>query len=116
MNDKDKIYLGALLHDIGKFIERAKVDLWKNIAYQYIRNGDASQNYAHRRFSAGFINEYKNKKDFLSDAVEALALYHHKGNERDKSDFEPIENKGELQKIIRIADDLASSERAEDET
>jgi CRISPR/Cas system-associated protein Cas10 (large subunit of type III CRISPR-Cas system) len=116
MNDKNNLYLGALLHDIGKFIERAKDDFWRTEANKYVQNKEASDNYAHRRYSAAFVSKYKNKKDFLSDSIESLVLHHHNDNPALVENYLSIDQRGILQKIIRIADDLASAERSEDDT
>lgn len=51
MQERDSFYLGALLHDIGKFLERAKLHEWQDLANRFVDNGEASRNYAHRRFS-----------------------------------------------------------------
>lgn len=116
MEDKNKIYIAALLNDIGKFIERAKLETWKEKAEVYYSEKRASRNYAHRRFSAAFVKEFVDQKDFLDESIESLVLWHHRGNENDKEDYEPIEKKGVLLKLLRIADNLASSERREDST
>ena len=116
MQERDSFYLGALLHDIGKFLERAKLQEWQDLANRFVNNGEASRNYAHRRFSAVFLEKFKTFSDlFSSDSVaHSCVLWHHRGNEPDKQDFEPINNKGVLLKLIRIADDCASAERSED--
>lgn len=114
--EKDILYTAALLHDIGKFIERAKENGWKEIAHKYVINKEASENYAHRRYSAGFVSRFNNTKDFLNETVEVLVLHHHNDNKREVENYLSIDQRGVLQKIIRIADDLASAERTEDET
>ncbi len=117
MQERDSFYLGALLHDIGKFIERAKLQEWQDLAYRYVKNGDASRNYAHRRYSAAFIERYREKRSLFPDsASETFSLWHHRGNEPDKRDYESINNKGVLLKLIRIADNCASAERRDDAT
>ena len=115
MQERDSFYLGALLHDIGKFIERAKRLDYQKWASCYHRSGEASLNYGHRRYSAAFIRQHLHKNDIFSDAVsETYALWHHRGNEPGKDDYTPINTKGTLLKLIRIADDCASAERLED--
>jgi CRISPR-associated protein Csm1 len=116
MNDRNNIYISALLHDIGKFIERSKNKEWSDIAFKYVEIKEASSNYAHRRFSAAFVNKFKDKKDFLSDSVESLVLHHHNDNPAQVENYLSIDQRGVYQKIIRIADDLASAERSEDDT
>ena len=116
MEDKNTLYVSALLHDIGKFIERAKNDEWKEKAYNYVKNKEVSENYAHRRYSAAFINKNKNEKEFLNDAVEELVLHHHNDVPGKVDNYLSIDQRGVLQKIIRIADDLASAERSEDDS
>jgi CRISPR-associated protein Csm1 len=115
MQERDSFYIGALLHDIGKFIERAKIAEWQEMAERYVQRGDASRNYAHRRFSAAFIEKFRTKTAIFPDtASETYSLWHHRGNEQDKNDYESINSKGILLKFIRIADDCASAERQED--
>lgn len=114
MKDLDKIYIAALLHDIGKFIERAKDKNIQQEAYTYYQQKVVSKNYAHRRYSAWLIDKFKDRKNFLGDeAIKTLILWHHKGDENDCEDYESINKKSVLLKLLRIADDLASSERRE---
>jgi len=119
MEEKDKIYLAALLHDIGKFIERAKNKNWQNDKKKYERRKDVSSGYAHRRYSALFVEEHLNLESYSQDdlnSISELALHHHDDNKKEVEEYISIDNRGPLQKIIRIADDLASSERKKDET
>lgn len=114
MKELNAIYLAALLHDIGKFIERAKDNNIQNEALTYFQQKLVSKNYAHKRYSAWLVDKYKDKKDFLKDEViKTLILWHHKGDNQSCGDYESINKKGVLLKILRIADDLASSERRE---
>ncbi len=112
--EREALYFGALLHDLGKFIERGKLEEWKQRTVTYVRSGEASRDYAHRLYSAAFIRHYAGQKDFLPKASESLALWHHRGRDRSKRDYEPIDRKGVLLKLLRIADDCASAEREED--
>lgn len=113
--ERNSVYLGALLHDIGKFIERAKRQDFQFLAKSYHHRGEASLNYAHKRYSAAFIREHLFPRKLVSDsAVESYVLWHHRGNEPGKDDYEPIRNKGVLLSLIRMADDFASAERRED--
>lgn len=116
---KDIIYLAALLHDVGKFIERAKNQDWQNDTDKYVRNKETSRNHGHRRYSALFVEKYLKDKEFLAEclnSVHELILHHHNDNRNEVENFLSIDDRGVLQKIIRIADDLASSEREKDET
>ncbi|MFZ2865459.1 MAG: type III-A CRISPR-associated protein Cas10/Csm1 [Ignavibacteriaceae bacterium] len=112
IEEKNIIYLSALLHDIGKFIERAKNKNIQTDASLYHKQKIVSKNYAHRRYSAWFIDKFKAQKDFLnSEKIKTLVLWHHRGDDNTCEDYEPINSKGVLLKLLRIADDLASSER-----
>lgn len=114
MSDLDNIYIAALLHDVGKFIERAKNDEIQREALSYHQQKIVSKNYAHRRYSAWLIDKYKGEKFFLqSEMIKTLVLWHHKGNDPNCDDYESINKKGILLKLLRISDDLASSERRE---
>ena len=119
MNDKDKIYLASLLHDIGKFLERAKDKKWQEETLKYVRNKEASKGHNHRRYSALFIEKYLGDKEFTKDSFNALSelvLHHHNDNPTEVENYLSIDQRGLPQQIIRIADDLASSEREKDET
>lgn len=116
MKDRYTLYVGALLHDIGKFIERAKDASWQDKAYAYIKTKESSPNYAHRRYSAAFIRQLAEKKEFIPMGSELLALWHHRGNESDKKDCKPIHEHGMLTFLLRLSDDFASSERRKDTT
>ena len=118
MTEKDKIYIAALLHDIGKFIERGKNESWKEEAYKYVLNKQASKGYAHRRYSSIFIEKYLNDKEFISDynPISELVLHHHNDNPSEVENYLSIDERGLLQQIVRMADDLASSERIKDES
>jgi len=109
--EKNSIYITALLHDLGKFIERAKSNEWKEKASKYLLTKETSSNHAHRRYSAAFINNFLVKKDFLNKTIEELVLYHHNDVKNEVNNYLSINERGVRQKIIRIADDLASSER-----
>lgn len=113
LTDSNNIYIAALLHDIGKFIERAKNNDWKEKASKYLLTKETSSNYAHRRYSAAFINSFVDIKDFLNSSIEDLVLHHHNDVKNEVKNYLSINDRGVRQKIIRIADDLASSERKE---
>ena len=111
MSERDSFYLGALLHDIGKFIQRTRLSHWTRLAQRYVHQKRASRNsHAHKRYSAAFIKLF-NSRDFLSDYnIEEYVLLHHQGSEKGFSDFRGS-NKNTLIKLIQIADIWASKER-----
>ncbi|OQY72704.1 MAG: type III-A CRISPR-associated protein Cas10/Csm1 [Ignavibacteriales bacterium UTCHB2] len=114
MNELDSLYIASLLHDIGKFIERAKDNRIQQEALSYYEQKIVSKNYAHKRYSAWLIDKFKKEKDFLKDeTIKTLVLWHHRGDDQNCDDYESINRKGVLLKLLRIADDLASSERRE---
>ncbi|AZR72421.1 type III-A CRISPR-associated protein Cas10/Csm1 [Anoxybacter fermentans] len=81
--DKDRIYLAALLHDVGKFLERAKYYGDKNLARLLLNK-----------------LEFSNKSYFFSSCLEEViqsVLYH----------YEP---RDDFERIIQLADWLSSSE------
>lgn len=110
MQERESFYLGALLHDIGKFIQRANNQEWQSLAGCYAKSSDASRNHAHRIYSAAFIKKLLRK--FLSGSdVEMYALLHHQGRDKGKADYQGINKNGIPLKLIRIADICASKER-----
>ncbi len=115
--DRKSFYLGAFLHDIGKFIERAKDPKRKERAERWIAGGLTDKSYAHRRYGADFIEEYKyifdEKMDVDVGALNRCVLYHHRGKDLGKSDYKFLD-KDEYVKMVRIADSWASREREED--
>lgn len=120
MKEKETLYISSLLHDIGKFIERTKNKEWQNDVDKYVRNKEVSRNHGHRKYSALFFEKFLMDKDFISkeavNTIHELILHHHNDNRNEVDNFLSINDRGVLQKIIRIADDLASSEREKDET
>lgn len=116
-SQRDSFYLGALLHDIGKFLQRADIDKWKELADEYVKSGDASKgDSAHKRYSAAFIRKFHDKTGIFPQdtAAESYALWHHRGKDRSKFDSESINKKGVPLKLIHIADISASKERQTD--
>ncbi len=111
---RDIIYQAALLHDIGKFIERARLPEWQEKARSYLTQ--VSRTYAHRRFSAAFIDAFAPEKRFLHPEAASFVLLHHRGDEPDKQDYFSWNDQSVELNIIRIADDCASSERIEEKT
>jgi CRISPR-associated protein Csm1 len=105
---RDSFYLGALLHDVGKFIERAKDKEWQDEAQSYVQTGEASKNHAHRRYSAAFIRIFEH---FLSDPdIERYVLLHHGGWGKGNYDYGILRKDVPL-KLIHIADVSSSKER-----
>jgi CRISPR-associated protein Csm1 len=111
MQERDSFYLGALLHDIGKFIERARLPHWNRLAKGYVIQKRASRSsHGHKRYSAAFIKLF-NSREFLSDYnIEEYVLLHHQGREKGFADYQGS-NKNILVKLIQIADVWASKER-----
>jgi len=106
MDERDSFYLGALLHDVGKFVQRGRLTSWTRSASGYIRLSGRS--HAHKRYSAAFVRLF-HSKDFLSDAkIEEYVLHHHAPRDRGFSDFG---RKNLRIQLIRIADVWASKER-----
>ncbi|MFN3699726.1 MAG: type III-A CRISPR-associated protein Cas10/Csm1, partial [Dictyoglomus sp.] len=101
--DDIKILISALLHDLGKVIERTREYSSRDLPEKFNK-----VEYAHPKFSAYFLEvltKEKSKlsnflKENLTEEVINLTLYHH-------------EPKDEYGNIIQIADWLASSEREE---
>ncbi len=101
--DDIKILISALLHDLGKVLERTKKYSSRDLPEKFNK-----VEYAHPKFSAHFLEvltKEKSKlsnflKENLTEEVIDLTLYHH-------------EPKDEYGDIIQIADWLASSEREE---
>lgn len=111
--DRRSFYLGALLHDIGKFIERAKNKERQEKAKHWIAEGLTDASYAHRRYGADFVDEIRQTKpNLLSPEVVPCILFHHRGNDSNKQDHNYL-GQDIFVKMIRIADSLASSERQE---
>lgn len=109
MSQNKNIYLSALLHDIGKFIERSK-EYYKNTK-KFENDFGVSREYAHRLYSAFFIDKFKHK-DFLKDkSILKNVLFHHAADKTSKEFL----NSDVSTKIVRIADDLSSAERTKTE-
>ncbi|PKP59382.1 MAG: type III-A CRISPR-associated protein Cas10/Csm1 [Candidatus Altiarchaeales archaeon HGW-Altiarchaeales-2] len=94
-DDYDALKFGALLHDIGKFLERAGVtETDKTDAIRY----------AHPKIGADFLKSLN-----LEPVIVDLIRYHHNSN------LLKEKNKSYLCKIIRLSDWLSSGERSETE-
>ena len=94
--DRAEIALAGLLHDIGKFYQRAQ-GRGRAPGFESFGPDDYGRNGAHATWSAAFVTEY------LPGQFKALAntvLYHHHPADR-------------ASKAVTIADRLASGERAD---
>jgi len=89
LNDYDILKFGALLHDIGKFLERANIT-------EKIENNQID--YAHPKIGANFLKSLN-----IEPAIIDLVLYHHNPD--------LTENKRYLCKILQLSDWLSSGER-----
>lgn len=72
-NDEKILVLGALLHDIGKFLQRARTDLDRD-------HKEINSFYAHPKWSAGFIDEYipeKLLKEGSKRIIGNIVISHH---------------------------------------
>lgn len=102
MDDYQKLKFASLLHDIGKFYQRAdnfgKGKSAYDSKYKILSKKDYGKSGAHSKWSADFVKKY------FDDDVENLVLYHH--NPSKSSD----EN---LCKILQKADHHSSKERIE---
>jgi len=98
----NQIQIAALLHDIGKFHQRATSNSDKNLheKYKNLKREDYGENGAHSKWSADFV------RDVWGEEVENLVLYHHNPKKSDYEDFA---------KIVQKADHHASSERKKSE-
>lgn len=99
---KDDFYLAALLHDIGKFIERAKTYDNKQVKEDYHQG-----RYAHANYSGFYLSTLQKAsqqnpflKELITNDVIEGAYFHHNP-------------KNTFHKIIQLADWLSSSEREE---
>ncbi len=105
MNDS-KILISALLHDLGKVLERTREYRTKDLPLEFQK-----VEYAHPKFSALILNTLLKQRENLSpflkenltEEVIELVLNHH-------------DPKNDYGLIIQIADWLSSSEREEDES
>ena len=101
MDERELVRIAALLHDIGKFSQRA--DVAENKKYSHLSDSDYGYTGAHAKWGAGYIEELG-----LGLDLEQLILYHHNPNNL----------KGKLKDLgilVQEADHLSSSERVKDE-
>lgn len=95
--DIDTIKKAALLHDIGKFSQRADGEQLPK--FKKLGKNDFGSYGAHSKWSATFVEET------FGEEIADLVLYHHKPD-NSKTDVE-------IAKIIKKADEHSSKERAE---
>ena len=97
---KDLLYLAALLHDIGKFSQRADNDIDKKAESIYCPLFKGQYTHKHVLWTADFIDRYSSKfKDFEGGAsLMQLAAEHHLADAQTS----------ELGRLIKMADCLSS--------
>lgn len=104
MDDYNNLKFASLLHDIGKFYQRAdnlgKSNHAYDSKYEKLNVDDYGRSGAHSKWSADFV------KDNFDDLVENLVLYHHNPS---KSMYP------ELCKMLQKADHHSSKERIDSE-
>ncbi len=93
--DRDNFYIGALMHDIGKFLERSK-------DYARDRDWHEKAKYGHPKYSAQFFKNNLGKHPLCTHEALNLALFHHTSGLDDP-----------YCKLVQIADWLSSAERQE---
>ena len=107
--ERDSFYLGSLLHDVGKFIQRSRLTAWTRAARVYVSR--AGRSHAHKRYSAAFLKLFRDQ-GWLAEAniehIERYVLHHHAAWDRGYTD---LCRKNVPIKLIRIADIWASKER-----
>lgn len=106
-DDKERVVLGGLLHDIGKFIGRSE---------KYMSQCHIGKKHPH--LSWWFIKFLEEKKVIEEDRVlEELVLKHHEGNFFSEDiNVAGLEDKyiRRLAYIVARADNYSSAERNED--
>lgn len=97
MKDRVQLYLGSLLHDIGKPLERAGFDA--SIFGDWYK----SAKYSHSGIGAAFLEKHKHSfisiREYL-DGVQRIVRNHHDPSEMDE-------------RIVQLSDWLSSGERRE---
>lgn len=94
-----ELQLAALLHDIGKFYQRAGIPHHKK--YKNLSRKEFGQNGAHGKWSATFTSKFG-----MGDEVEDLVLYHH---------LPSSSGYPKMAKILQKADHHSSKERSKSE-
>lgn len=98
-----RIVIAALLHDIGKFGQRAGEKL--SDRYAGLGKEKYGMNGAHAKWSAQFIHQY-----FSDDLIEDLVLYHHNPPSSVSKNYAEI-----IQKADRLSSAMDRREREDDE-
>ena len=99
-SEKDLLYLAALLHDIGKFSQRADNDIAKTDESIYCPVYKGQYTHKHVLWTADFVNHYASKfKNFdIDGALIQLASEHHLSDSQ----------LSDLGKFVKRADCLSS--------
>lgn len=96
---KNRIIIGALLHDIGKIVQRAE----KN-----------PKSRTHQEFGEEFLKEFLKGTSYEFSKIEEYAKYHHfMGKEHPKYDTLDVKNRNNEYLLIAYADNLSAGERFE---
>ncbi|MGC8976041.1 MAG: HD domain-containing protein, partial [Candidatus Ratteibacteria bacterium] len=107
MEERESLILASLLHDIGKFAQRAGEELkeeYQNLENIYCPTYKSYYTHRHLLYSGQFIKEiFKNKEDL----IENLVLSHHLP--------ENFTGDKKLSKIIQLSDYLSSGEREKED-
>lgn len=101
MNEIEKVNLSALLHDIGKFYQRAQPAEIKGFEKEKYPEDECGRNGAHGRWSAAFVREYYDDIE-----MEDYVLHHHKHTKSKNKD---------ICSMITKADQHSSKERIKEE-
>lgn len=105
--DRTNFYVGALLHDIGKFAQRTQ-------RFQKKHYDKEVSKYEHAAFSAEFVHDLIEAKHPLgNEEVLNIVLFHHVILLSEK---QTMDEKSKFISLVRIADWLSSSERTEDDS
>ena len=105
MEELKRVVLAALLHDVGKFAQRAKRPYSKDMEGEYLTNFKGKAGHWHTVYTDYFIeNDLPLPKDIREDRsrIARMASAHHKPNHDDAAEMS-----------IMIADRLSSGEREE---
>lgn len=106
MKNQEIIYIAALLHDIGIFIEKAKrggTAVYTDKIQKYKNFNENSNHANHKFYSAFFVDEL----NFLKKEIKEIILKHHLA----KNFINAGESLHLEKQIIRLSDVLSSKER-----